>query len=62
MPIRCVVCCHSQQETIDARLRAGEPLWPLVRDYALRSGELRHHRDEHVHKRERTEERRGQSA
>jgi hypothetical protein len=45
---RCPICAHSQRKTIDGRLRAGEPLWPLVREYALRSGELRHHRDVHV--------------
>lgn len=50
--VMCPICAHSQQATIDARLLAGEPLLPLAREYALRSGELRWHRDAHVLHRE----------
>jgi hypothetical protein len=48
MPIMCSICCHSQAETIQTRLLAGESLGTLSADYGLPVRELRHHRDEHV--------------
>jgi hypothetical protein len=48
MPTRCVICCHSQQVAIDARLLSGETLRVLGNEYGVRVPDLRHHRDEHV--------------
>jgi hypothetical protein len=48
MPLRCVICSHSQQESIDARLLAGEDLGVIGNEYAVRAADLRHHRDDHV--------------
>jgi hypothetical protein len=51
MLTRCTICSHSQEAAINSRLLAGEPLLPLAREYALRSRDLRHHRDAHVFQR-----------
>jgi hypothetical protein len=48
MPVWCAICSHSQQESIDARLLAGENLSVLGNEYAVRTADLRHHRDDHV--------------
>ena len=48
MPMWCAICFHSQQESIDARLLAGENLRVLGNEYAVRTADLRYHRDEHV--------------
>jgi hypothetical protein len=45
---RCAICTHSQQESIDTRLLAGETLRMLGNEYGVRAPDLRHHRDEHL--------------
>jgi hypothetical protein len=48
MQAMCSVCRHSQCSRIDQDLRAGWDLRSLSDEFGLRTGSLRHHRDEHV--------------
>ena len=59
MLTQCTICNHSQQESIDARLLAGENLRVLGNEYGVRTPDLRHHRDAHILKQPRRQRAQG---